>query len=79
MVVDVGLTPTEPDKAWLPTPWSIETVVAFVVVQVRVEVWPRLMVVGDAENVAVGAAAPTVTVTCFVGGDALAVVNALRV
>jgi hypothetical protein len=79
VVVEVGLTPTDPDKAWLPTPWSIETVVAFVEVQVSVEDWPRLMVVGVAENVAVGAAAPMVTVTCFVGGDAFAVVNALRV
>jgi hypothetical protein len=57
----------------------METEVAFVDVQVSVDDWPLLIVVGDAENVAVGAAAPTVTVTCFDGGDEFAVVKALRV
>jgi hypothetical protein len=38
-----------------------------------------LIVVGLAEKVAVGAAAPTVTVTCFVGGNEFAVLNALSV
>ena len=79
VVVDVGLTPTDPLSAWLPTPLSIETVVAFVVVQVSVDDWPLMIDVGDAEKVAVGAAAPTVTVACFVGGDEFAVENALRV
>jgi len=78
-VVVVGLTPTEPDVGLLPTPLSIETVVALVVVQVSVDDWPELIDVGAAENVAVGAGCPTVTVTCFDGGEAFAVVNALRV
>ena len=75
----VGLTPTEPDVGLLPTPLSIETVVALVVVQVSVDDWPEAIDVGAAENVAAGAGCPTVTVTCFVGGEAFAVVNAFRV
>ena len=79
VVVEVGLTPTDPERAWEPTPLSIEIEVVLVDVQVSVDDWPETIVVGEAENVAVGAAAPTVTVTCFDGGEAFAVVNALRV
>jgi hypothetical protein len=66
VVVPDGLTPTEPDVGLLPTPLSIEIVVAFVEVQVSVEVWPRVIVGGAAENVAVGAGALTLTVAVFV-------------
>jgi hypothetical protein len=58
---------------------SIETVVAFVEVQVSVDDWPVVIDVGAAENVAVGAGGPTVTVTCAVGGEEFAVVKALSV
>jgi hypothetical protein len=79
VVVDDGLTLVLPDVAWLPTPLSMEIDVAFDDVHVSVDDCPGLMVVGAAEKVAVGAAAPTVTVTCLVGGEALAVENALNV
>lgn len=78
-MVDDGLTLVLPDVGLLPTPLSMEIDVAFDDVHVSVEDCPRLMVVGAAEKVAVGAAAPTVTVTCFVGAEAFAVVKALRV
>jgi hypothetical protein len=58
---------------------SIETVVALLLVQVSVDDWPTVIVVGDAEKVAVGAAAPTVTVTCALGGEEFAVLNAVNV
>ncbi len=61
-VVVVGLTVVEPDAETIPIPWSIETVVAFVVVHVNVELFPAIIVAGDADRVAVGAAACTVTV-----------------
>jgi len=61
-VVVVGLTVVEPDAETIPIPWSIDTVVAFVVAQVKVEVFPAMIVAGEAESVAVGAAACTVTV-----------------
>jgi hypothetical protein len=80
VVVEVGLTLVEPESACEPRPLSMETDVAFADVQVRVDDWPLMIVVGDAENVAVGGvAAETVTVTCAVGGDAFAVVKALSV
>jgi hypothetical protein len=59
---------------------SIDIDVALLLVQVSVDDEPAVIDVGDAENVAVGTGEPpTVTVVCFVGGDELAVVNALRV
>ena len=58
---------------------SIDIDVALLLVQLSVDDWPAVIEVGAAEKVAVGAAAPTVTVTCFVGGDPFAVVNALKV
>jgi hypothetical protein len=62
-------------------PLSISTSSALLLVQVSVTSWPLVIDVGAAEKVAVGAGepAPTNTVTCFEGGDALAVVKALRV
>ena len=56
-VVVVGLTVVEPDAETTPMPWSIETVVAFVVLHVSVEVFPAMIVAGFAESVAVGAPA----------------------
>jgi hypothetical protein len=58
---------------------SIDIDVALLLVHVSVDDWPALIDVGAAEKVAVGAAAPTVTVNCFDGGVELAVVKALRV
>jgi hypothetical protein len=55
VVVRVGLTTTEPDNGLLPTPLSMETVVAFVVVQVSVDDAPVVIVVGLALNVTIGA------------------------
>ena len=64
MVVVVGLTVKLPLVDWLPIPLSIETLLAFVVVQVNVVGCPLMMVVGLAENWAVGAGtAATDTVT----------------
>ena len=55
VVVLVGLTDTFPDVGLLPTPLSIETEVAFVVVHVSVDDCPAPIDVGAALNVAVGA------------------------
>lgn len=65
-VVLVGLTTVVPDAETIPIPWLIETVVAFVVAQVKVEVFPAMIVAGEAESVAVGAPACTVTVAVAV-------------
>ena len=65
-VVLVGMTTVDPDAETIPMPWSIETVVAFVVVHVNVEVFPAVIVAGEAESVAVGAAACAVTVATAV-------------
>ena len=79
VVVVVGLTGTDPDVGFDPTPLSIETDVAFVVVHVSVDDCPAPIVVGDALNVAVGAGCPTVIVTCAVRGVPSAVPVALQV
>src|SRR5947209_1599277 len=77
VVVAAGLTPIDPLTGWLPTPLSIDTVVALLLVQVSVDDWPALIDVGAAENVAVGAGVlATVTVPCADGGTMFAVVNA---
>ena len=65
-VVFVGLTTLVPEGETAPMPWSIETVVAFVVVQVRVEVSPAVMDEGEAESFAVGINSCTVTVAVAV-------------
>jgi hypothetical protein len=65
-VVEAGLTLAVPDAGLLPTPLSMEMEVALVVDQVSVDDWPARIVVGDAENVAVGAGWFTVTVAVFV-------------
>ena len=54
VVVVVGLTVVEPDAATVPMPLSIETLVALVVLQVRVEEPPTEMVTGFAVSFAVG-------------------------
>ncbi len=75
----VGCTEVEPESGCDPTPLSMVTLVAFVVVQTSDEFCPEAIVLGVAENETVGAAGPTVTGVCAVGGDEFAVVNALRV
>lgn len=60
-VVSVGLTTVLPEAETTPMPWLIETVVAPVVDQVRVEVWPAVIVDGDAVSLAVGMICWTVT------------------
>lgn len=80
VVVEAGLTLVFPETGLLPTPLSMETVVAFVVDHVSVDDWPAMIDVGDAEKVAVGAGVEfTVTVVCADGGTEFAVVNALSV
>ena len=64
MVVTAGETVVLPDAATLPTPLSMVTEVAPEVDHVNVVDCPAVMVVGDAESVAVGSEVPvTVTVT----------------
>jgi hypothetical protein len=63
VVVAVGVTVTAPEAETVPMPLSIVTVLALVVFQVRVELWPEVMVVGLAEKVAVGAGVEPFTVT----------------
>ena len=65
MVVVVGLTDLVPDVATVPMPWLIETVVAFVLDQVSVDVAPDAMDVGEALIVTVGGVM-TVTVAVAV-------------
>ena len=65
VVVAVGLTEILPLRGRLPRPLSIVTDVAFVVVHVRVDDCPLVIVVGLAVKVALGGV-ETVTVTCFV-------------
>ncbi len=55
-MVEVGETLRLPEVGSEPMPLSIETLVAFDVVQVRVELWPELIVVGLAEKLIVGGA-----------------------
>ena len=44
----------EPLAVTVPMPLSMLTVVAFVINHVSVDDWPRLMLLGDAENVPTG-------------------------
>lgn len=55
-VVADGDTFMDPEAATEPMPWLMEIDVAFVVVQVRVAEFPAVMVTGDADSVAIGAA-----------------------
>jgi hypothetical protein len=57
VVDELGDTEREPLVLTSPIPWSMDTLVALVVLQDRVEDCPRSMVVGSADNVTVGAAA----------------------
>jgi len=66
VVVVVGWTIVEPDSACDPMPLSIVTVVALVVVQIRFELWPEAMALGEAEKEIVGAGVVTVTVAVLV-------------
>jgi hypothetical protein len=50
VVVVIGLTVVVPDKATVPTPLSIVTVVASVTLQLKVEDSPTLIVDGAAEK-----------------------------
>ena len=52
-MVEVGLTVVEPDAATVPMPLSMETAVAFEVVQVSVAWFPGVTVEGETERVAV--------------------------
>lgn len=52
VVVD-GLTVVDPDAATVPMPWSMETAVAFAVVHDRMAELPAVIVVREAERVAV--------------------------
>ena len=65
MVVCSGATPQYPDAATEPI-LDIETLVAFVVVQLRVELLPATTLVGVAESVQVGAFGTVTTVTVVV-------------
>src|SRR5260370_32527255 len=66
VVVSVGWTGVEPESACDPTPLSMVTVVAFVVLQTSDDVPPEAIVLGVAENEIVGAGTFTVTVAVFV-------------
>jgi hypothetical protein len=66
VVVDVGLTEVDPESGCDPTPWSMVTVVALVVVQTSDELWPEPIVLGVAENEIVGAGTFTVTAAVLV-------------
>ena len=57
VVDELGDTDRDPLVLTSPIPWSMETLVAPVVVQDNVEDWPLSIVVGLADSVAVGAAA----------------------
>ncbi|PTL75283.1 hypothetical protein DAT35_55585 [Vitiosangium sp. GDMCC 1.1324] len=70
MVVAVGLTDTlVPVTA--PTPDEMLRLVAPVTVQLSVELWPRLIVAGAAENVVMVGGGTTVTVAVAVTLPAL--------
>lgn len=56
----------DPETGCDPTPLSIDTDVAFVVLQISVEAWPVPTVLGDAEKETAGAGVFTVTVAVFV-------------
>ena len=58
----VGLTVVDPDAATVPIPLSMETLVAFVVVHVKVAELPAEMVFGAAVSFAFGGFACTTTV-----------------
>ena len=66
MVVAVGLTTAEPVAPTDPTPWSMVTVVALVVVQDKVAEPPRLTLAGAALNVAAGGGGGGLTVSVVV-------------
>ena len=53
-MVAVGLTDLVPDAVTAPMPWLMETVVAFVLDQVRVDAAPDVMEAGEALIVTVG-------------------------
>ena len=50
----VGLTDRVPEAVTVPMPWSMVTVVAFVLDQVSVDAAPDVIEVGEALSVAVG-------------------------
>src|ERR1043165_7150552 len=57
VVVEPGVTTIDPLRACAPMPWSIETLVAFVVVHESVEEPPAEIAEGLAVNVALGVTA----------------------
>jgi len=61
VVVTIGVTVFDPFKETLPIPWFIETEVALLVVQLRVELWPCDRELGEALNVTTGSTGLTVT------------------
>src|SRR5712664_3578270 len=66
VVVTVGCTEVEPESGCDPTPLSMVTVVAFVVVQTSDELCPEAIVLGVAENEIVGGGKFTVTVAVLI-------------
>jgi hypothetical protein len=67
VVVAVGLTDRVPDRATAPMLWLMETLVAFVLDQDRVDAAPGVMEVGEALIVTVGrlGAVPSTT-SCLI-------------
>lgn len=65
MVTD-GETVLEPFKATVPIPWLMDTELALLVVQLKVELWPERMDAGETEKVMTGRAGFTVTLTLAV-------------
>ena len=79
VVLEVGLTDLVPDAVTVPMPWSMATVVAFVLDQVSVDAPPEMMEAGEALNVAVGRVGAAVTVTVAVRVTEPAALVAVRV
>jgi hypothetical protein len=75
-VVALGETAVEPDGAvTVPTPWLIVKAVAFVELQLSVELCPRFTVEGLALRVTVGTGPEGVTVTVAVAVNEAPPVN----
>jgi hypothetical protein len=78
VVVVMGLTEVVPDKATLPTLLSMVTVVASVILQLKVELSPTVMVDGIAEKELIMGTAPGVPLHPIINAKAMSIKNRLK-
>jgi hypothetical protein len=78
VVVVTGLTVVDPDKATVPTPLSMVTLVASVTLQLKVELSPAVIVDGTAEKKVIIGTAPGVPLHPVINTKAISIKNRLK-